>query len=193
MPDSQTLLLIAAAMVAGIVLFRLYMILGRRTGAEPAPAPPRAVAAPPAIEPPASAGAGGLVDIQLADRDFDTEAFLKGARKAYETIIRAFEAGDRAALTPLLSPEVRAAFDREIDARKPASQGGHAASFLRLDDAKIVGATLEGRHAEITLSFTAAFAGDDGARSVNDVWTFARDLSAADPNWTLVATSGELP
>jgi predicted lipid-binding transport protein (Tim44 family) len=191
MPDSQTLLLIAAAMVAGIVLFRLYMILGRRTGAEPAPAPPRAVAAPPALEPPASAGAGGLVDIQLADRDFDTEAFLKGARNAYETIIRAFEAGDRAALTPLLSPEVRAAFDREIDARTSVSQG--AASFLRLDDAKIVGATLEGRHAEITLSFTAAFAGDEGARTINDVWTFARDLSAADPNWTLVATSGELP
>ena len=39
----------------------------------------------------------------------------------------------------------------------------------------------------------SSFAGDDGARSVNDVWTFARDLSAADPNWTLVATSGELP
>jgi predicted lipid-binding transport protein (Tim44 family) len=192
MPDSQTLLLIAAAMVAGIVLFRLYTILGRRTGAEPAPPPPRAVvAAPPAVEAPASAGAGGLVDIQLADRDFDTEAFLKGARTAYETIIRAFEAGDRATLMPLLSPEVRAAFDRDIEARPSGSQ--KAASFLRLDDAKIVGATLEGRHAEITLSFTAAFAGDDGARTVNDVWTFARDLSGADPNWTLVATSGELP
>jgi len=25
------------------------------------------------------------------------------------------------------------------------------------------------------------------------VWTFSRDLDSADPNWTLVATSGELP
>ena len=29
--------------------------------------------------------------------------------------------------------------------------------------------------------------------NVTDVWTFERNLDAADPNWTLIATSGDLP
>ena len=32
MPDSQLFEILLAAVVAGIVLFRLYMVLGRRTG-----------------------------------------------------------------------------------------------------------------------------------------------------------------
>jgi predicted lipid-binding transport protein (Tim44 family) len=187
MPDSQTLVLIIAATVAGVVLVRLYMVLGRRTGAEPAPRQPKPLVSAPETPVPASAGAGGLIDIQLADRDFDTAAFLKGARAAYETIIRAFEQGDRAALAPLLSPDVLAAFEADIAAR-----GGTAATaFTRLDDAKITGATLEGGHAEITVAFTAAFAAEGGARMVTDVWTFGREISSSDPNWTLVATAGE--
>jgi predicted lipid-binding transport protein (Tim44 family) len=56
-----------------------------------------------------------------------------------------------------------------------------------------VGASLAGRHAEITVAFRAEFTGKDGPEDVSDVWTFSRDLDSADPNWTLVATSGELP
>jgi predicted lipid-binding transport protein (Tim44 family) len=34
--------------------------------------------------------------------------------------------------------------------------------------------------------------GDDKAvQDVTDVWTFARDTRSRDPNWHLVATSGE--
>src|SRR5215813_6772085 len=40
MPDSQTLGLLIAAMVAGVICFRLYTVLGRKTGHEP---PPQAV------------------------------------------------------------------------------------------------------------------------------------------------------
>ena len=35
MPDSQSLILFAVALVAGIVCFRLFLVLGRRTGHEP--------------------------------------------------------------------------------------------------------------------------------------------------------------
>ena len=35
MPDVQLIEILIAAMVAGVVLFRLYTILGRRTGHEP--------------------------------------------------------------------------------------------------------------------------------------------------------------
>ena len=58
-----------------------------------------------------------------------------------------------------------------------------------MNDARIVGAQLEGRQAEVTVAFAADFSG----QAVSDVWSFARNLDATDPNWTLVATSGDLP
>jgi hypothetical protein len=86
MPDSQLIGILIAAMVAGVVLFRLYIVLGRRTGHEPsheqqaargpAPSPlrtPSALEAPP----PEAVAARGLLDIELADPSFDREHFLK--------------------------------------------------------------------------------------------------------------------
>jgi predicted lipid-binding transport protein (Tim44 family) len=191
MPDSQTLGLLIAAMVAGVILFRLYTVLGRRTGHEPAPPAqqpkPLAPSAPiAAVEQPVSSS--GLLDIQMADPAFDTPKFLGGAREAYAQIVIAFAAGDRAGLRPLLSPDVYAAFDAGITARTAP-----APTFIKLHDARIVGSVLHGRTAEITLVFTAQFSGDADKNTVTDVWTFERNLDSPDPNWVLVATSGELP
>jgi predicted lipid-binding transport protein (Tim44 family) len=178
-------------MVAAIVLFRLYTVLGRRTGHEPPPpaqAPkPLAPAAPaPAIEPQQTSN--GIVEIQIADPSFDTAKFLNGAREAYSQIVTAFAAGDRAALRPLLSPDVYAAFDVGITSRDQP-----AATLIKLHDARIVGSVLHGRIAEITVAFTAEFSGDAASNTITDVWTFERNLDSSDPNWTLVATSGDLP
>jgi predicted lipid-binding transport protein (Tim44 family) len=187
MPDSQTLGLLVAAMVAGVICFRLYIVLGRRTGHEPPPQPmpaPRTAALPQPAPEAAPASSSGLLDIQLADRDFDTPRFLEGAREAYARIVTAFAAGNRAELKPLLSPEVYAAFDVGITSRsEPAS------TFVKLHEAHIAGSALHGRTAEITVSFTAEFA----SGTVIDVWTFERNLDSRDPNWLLVATSGDLP
>ena len=129
------------------------------------------------------------LDIQLADSSFDTDAFLSGARSAYQLISTSFEKGDRAALRPLLSPDVYAAFDAAITARGDTAPLAYAG----LKDARIVAASLEQGEAHITLAFTADFAADNQTRQVTDVWTFARRPDSADPNWTLVATSGDLP
>ena len=187
MPDSQTLGLLIAAMIAGVICFRLYTVLGRRTGHEP---PPQPVPAPlPASRPqpaPESAApsSSGLLDIQLADRTFNTPKFLAGAREAYARIITAFAKGDRAELRLLLSPDVFAAFDAGITARTEP-----APDFVKLHDARIVGSARQDRMAEITVAFTAELT----TGTVTDVWTFERNLGASDPNWVLVATSGELP
>jgi predicted lipid-binding transport protein (Tim44 family) len=184
MPDSQTLGLFIAAMIAGVVCFRLYTVLGRRNGQE-APANPVFAPAAPAPEAVTVRGGSGLLDIQLADKSFDTTAFLKGARDAYALIVTAFARGDREALRPLLSPDVMAAFDAGIAGRGDAV----APAFVRLTDAKIVAASLHGAQAEITIAFTADFS----TGPVTDVWSFAREVGASDPNWRLVATSGDLP
>ena len=218
MPSSQLLEIVLFASVAAILLFRLYSVLGRRTGHERPPqdryrlshpaeetvglrdAKPASLAPP---DRPADPLASGLFDIELADRSFDRAHFLTGAKAAYEMIVTAFANGDRAILRPLLSPEVYGAFETAIGGRE---QRGEKATltFVGFKEAKIIAASLKARMAEITVAFGAQFIsattdakGDviDGdtksVRDVTDVWTFSRDTKARDPNWTLVATSGE--
>ena len=193
MPDTQTLGLIIAATVAAVLLFRLYTVLGRRTGHEPPPPDARPVPAPLDRQALPQAGADplarGLMEVQLADRAFDKAHFLKGARTAYELIQNAFAAGDRTALRPLLSDDVFAAFDGAIAARS----GAATEKLGGITDARIAGAALDGNNAEVTVAFRAQFVGadDKGQRDVSDIWTFARKVGASDPNWTLIATSGE--
>ena len=192
MPDTQVLGILVLAMIAGVILFRLYPVLGRRTGHEPPPPqsgrlPGSDAATPPkpVIEAVPQSGGQGLVDIQLADRNFDTGNFLKGARTAYEQILDAFHKADRTILRPLLSDEVFAAFDR---AMADGPQNGPVLTAIK--DARIVGSSLTGDLAEITVAFTSSFS--DG-KDVTDVWTFARRVTDENPNWTLTATSGDLP
>ena len=126
MPDAQLIEILIAAMVAGVVLFRLYTILGRRTGHEPQPrdraalSPAASALRPPQTDRPVEPQARSLFDIQLADPSFETGHFLGGAKTAYETILKAFATGDRASLKPLLSDEVYKAFDGDITARAGA-------------------------------------------------------------------------
>jgi predicted lipid-binding transport protein (Tim44 family) len=205
MPDAQLIGILIAAMVAGVVLFRLYTVLGRRTGHElqndnrfgnRTASPLRDVRVPPAVETPISEASGpppegacgrGLLDIELADPSFDRSHFLKGARTAYEIIQKAYADADRLALRPLLSEEVYAAFEREITARPGAPE-----RMTNISDARIVGAELSGKLADITVAFRANFTAPDGAvREVADHWSFVRTIGASDPNWVLVATAGE--
>lgn len=217
MADSQLLTIVLIASVAGFFLFRLYTVLGKRTGHERPPqedyrlgprAAEDAVGAAPKIthaspDRPSDPVASGLFDISLADRSFDKEQFIKGARAAYEMILTAFASGDRATLKPLLADDVYSAFDGAIRQRE---QAGHKASLtlVGFSDVKIIAAALKNSQAEITLAFgsrlisaTLDAAGkvvDGDATAVNDVtdvWTFTRDVRARDPNWVLVATSGE--
>lgn len=217
MADSQLIAILLIAMVAGIILFRLYTVLGRRTGNErqpqdrlgrvaPAPLPPpENVAATPdraTAEQPEGAAARGLLEIKLADNAFETEHFLEGARSAFQMIGTAFAARDRATLRPLLSGDVYSTFDSVMQGREARGETV-SYSFVGFKNVRIVQAALKGGTAEITVEFSAQFTsattdskgsvidGDPAAvRDVVDVWTFARDVHASDPNWTLVATAG---
>ncbi|MEQ8266166.1 MAG: Tim44/TimA family putative adaptor protein [Parvibaculum sp.] len=141
-----------------------------------------------------------LTAIAAMDRGFDAEAFLGGARAAYEMIVTGFARGDRAALKPLLSDDVYRSFESAISGRERdgliVSQ-----SFIGIDKAAITSASLDGSRARLTISFrselTSCTKNSDGVviegdpvtvREVNDVWTFERDLRSSDPNWKLVAT-----
>jgi predicted lipid-binding transport protein (Tim44 family) len=147
-----------------------------------------------------SAAAKGLEKIANADRQFAPAAFLVGAKKAYEEIVTAFAAGDKQALKPLLSRDVYESFARAIDQRRQAGETLEM-NFVGIGKAEIGGADLLGKKANITVRFTSdqissrkdrsgdIVEGDPKKiREITDLWTFERDVSSRDPNWTLIAT-----
>jgi predicted lipid-binding transport protein (Tim44 family) len=217
--NSQLLFILVIATVAGVILFRLYSVLGRRTGNERPRDPiglgrprnggdnvvtlPDRTARAETLDKPADPLARELLDIKLADRSFEEAHFLDGAKQAYEMVVTAFAGGDRHTLHSLLNDEVYATFDSVIRDRE-AKNVKVDFTFIGFREAKIAHAALKKRIAELTVNFTAQYISStkdaggkviDGdpktVRVVNDVWTFARDVRASDPNWTIVATHGE--
>lgn len=147
-----------------------------------------------------SAVANGLDAIAAQERDFDAKHFLEGARAAYEMIIVAFANGDRASLKDLLARDVFDGFSSAIAEREQRGEKMDT-QFVGIEKAEIVEAEARGRSAQVTVRFLsqlisvtrdrngAVVDGDpEQVADVTDVWTFARELGARDPNWKLVAT-----
>ncbi len=216
MSDFQFIDIVFFAMVALFLVLRLRSVLGKRTGNEnrradpftqapkpaPRPSPDNVIALPDRAPDAQNADpvAQGLNQIRGADPKFDPQGFLTGARAAFEMIIGAFSAGDRAALKPLLSDEVYENFGREIAARERDGQKLDN-TVLRIRSTDIVEARLDGRVANVTVKFVSdqinILRDEKGeplpgqstaAAEVVDLWTFSRNARAADPNWILVAT-----
>ncbi|HLL26355.1 MAG TPA: Tim44/TimA family putative adaptor protein [Xanthobacteraceae bacterium] len=144
--------------------------------------------------------AAGLDALAKAEPDFDARHFIVGAKSAYEMIVTAFAEGDRKTLKNLLAKDVFDGFAQSIADRE--SRGETMDSrFVALDKAEITHAELKGGTAQVTLRFVSQLisatrnkAGEvvagspDQVTNVTDVWTFAREVGARDPNWKLVST-----
>jgi len=194
----RALELIILAAVAAVVLFQLYAVLGRRVGrgpedaARPQPTPlegPRPAGV--ALEPAPSAG--GVAAVRARDPSFDVAHFLNGARAAYQMIVTAFAAGDRAVLKPLLAPTVMDGFESAIRQRE-ADGRTESVEFLHTPRADFEGVSVEGDLARASVRFLAEFRsrtkGVEGEsvedRRTAEVWTFERNLKARNPNWMLI-------
>jgi predicted lipid-binding transport protein (Tim44 family) len=197
------------AIVAIFVVWRLWATLGTGPASPRYSAPVgaglRPVPPPPAdrwrgVAEPGGPLARGLDAIAASDPAFDANAFLPGARMAYEMIAAAFAAGDLEALRPLLGPETFADFSRAVEARRAAGRR-MTTTLVALDGADLVEAAVQDGVARLAVKFRARMtsATFDAAGAVVegsatevaehvDVWTFARPFAARDPNWRLVAT-----
>jgi predicted lipid-binding transport protein (Tim44 family) len=195
----QILELIIFAGLAGVVLYQLYAVLGRRVGRQPEDAPAKEALAPGARQPPAvdapdeGVGLTGLPAIKHRDPSFDLGQFLAGAKGAYEMVVRAFAAGDRATLKNLLAPNVLASFEAAIADRETRG-ATETVEFAHPPRADLERADLRGEIATITVRFLAEFRsrtkgpegeGVDDKRTA-ELWTFERSVKSRDPNWTLV-------
>lgn len=234
-------------MIAGILIYRLYTILGNRDGNEQnrpswrsgnpfaakqndaagddkpviapkvtgtnkddllalpiaSPKPAAAMNQPFATEPALESLAGALFAIQKADPNFDERSFLKGARVAFEMIVRAFAAGERGTLKNLLAPKLYVAFEQAISQRELQGERWEMKT-ISLRDMDIIFASMEGGVALVTVqcvSDQSKFIYDknstlikDPGREVErltDIWTFKRDTKSSNPNWQLAETRSQ--
>jgi len=221
--------IVVLAALAAFIVWKLYGMLGRKTGHENTSRPvetphhrreqvrhedngPAGMGQSEAnnsgggnisdVAPVGSPLAAKLTEIQLADRSFDPQSFIAGAKQAYEMIVTAYAAGDRATLKPLLSADVYEGFEAAIADRESRGETVEF-QFIGISTAEVTDAELEDRTAEITVKFIsevitvtknsdgAVIDGDPTAvRQTIDTWTFARDTRSSDPSWELIGTDG---
>jgi len=190
--------LVIFAVFAAVVLYQLYAVLGRRIGRQPEDQPkPAAADGDPmqALDAPEADGAplSGLAAVRQRDPSFDVAHFLTGARQAYEMIVIAFAAGDRATLKNLLAADVADSFEAAIEARE-AQDRTEKVEFLHPPRSDMESIELDGDTARVVVRFLAEFRsrtkGPEGEgvddRRTAELWTFERNLGSRDPNWTLV-------
>lgn len=212
--------IVILAMIAAFLGLRLYSVLGRRAEHEEEVVPtrfeqpgreqgdrnaPPAPPARPAYRPADAIGTATPVEqavraIAAADRTFDVQAFLQGARGAYQAILEAFWRGDKEELQILCTPDVYASFAAAIDEREAAGEVLDN-RLVRTEEVFVHAASLEGRTARIAVQFTADIAAvtrdkdgtviagslDDAVES-RDIWTFVRQVDASGPDWLLEET-----
>ena len=221
----QFLEIIFFAMVAVFIILRLRSVLGRRTGNEPPPAKTvihsrsanddenNVVALPDrgsdedvlgdADAPEDEVVAAGINEITAADRSFNLQNFLAGARTAYDMVLTSFAGGDTDTLRALLDDDVYTSFQRAIVDRESRGETLET-TVVAVKSTNVVEARTRARLAEITVKFVSeivnvtrdsdnqVISGHERAvQDLTDYWTFVRDTSAGDPNWKLVATRSE--
>lgn len=196
----QLLEFVILGVLAGVVLFQLYAVLGRKVGRGPETAtqPPGTPGAPdvrPTVALPGQDATPltGLAALRARDATFDPTQFLQGARQAYQTIVRAFTEGDRATLKPLLAPAVMDGFETVMSEREAAGRT-ETVEFLQAPRADLESVSLADDLARAAVRFLAELRNktrDSSGESVDEhrtaeVWTFERNIKSHNPNWTLV-------
>ena len=119
---------------------------------------------------------------------------------AFEMVFEGFAKGDRAPLKMLLAPDLYSQFDAEIEART-ASDSRTETTLVSVTAKDIIRASLMGNIARLTVSYmseqVSVVRGADGkiiqgnpsdVDQVMDEWTFERDISSRNPNWTIIDT-----
>ena len=144
--------------------------------------------------------ASGLAAVKQVDSSFDASDFISGAKAAFEIVVKAFADGEKGTLRDLLNNEVYDNFSDAIDQREIKGEVLETA-VIGIKSADILEARVEGRTAFVTVKVVSeqvnatknkdglTIDGDENQVSdVLDIWTFARNTRARDPNWTLVET-----
>lgn len=149
--------------------------------------------------------AHALIDLMRSLPGFDPHQFVTGASDAFAMIVEAFARGDLATLKDLLSLGVYSAFEQAIHARRDRGETVQT-DIHAVRTAEIIGVICTEQMAFIKVRFvadeTCVIRDRDGAvlsgnpdkiTTMNDVWTFGRDIRSKDPTWYLYETADDVP
>ncbi|MBA4750290.1 MAG: Tim44 domain-containing protein [Alphaproteobacteria bacterium] len=137
--------------------------------------------------------------LKKLDRDFSWTEFMEGATSAYEMVIEAFAKGDTDTLAHLLSKEIYTDFLEAIRARETEGKTLQTTliriAALECEKIEIKGAEVsvqlryvtEQTHVMRNSKRVVIEGSSQQVEEIIDVWTFARHMRAANPNWMLVA------
>ena len=202
------------AIIAAVLLGRLWAVLGSRHEDEPqrpnpyVPTPPASAeqknVAPvrfSVVLPPASLE-GGLAQVKAVDPAFDEKAFLQEARVAFTAIVTGYAAGTMAVLSSYLSSARLAQFGQAAEARRAEGQTAQS-RIIRIRDAEVTAAHSQETQAFITVRFVSdqenilrdshgtIIGGAEGKiEEVTDIWVFSRDTKSPNTKWAVVETRG---
>ena len=191
--DLQIFDIIVFACIAIFLVFRLRNALGKRTGFEkktnnnsniqPTKIKETTTNSIPELEEKISK----LKTAYETINDFNHKNFLEGAKRAFETIINAFNKGDKKTLKKLVAKDVFKSFEEAIDEKNtdPDYQ------FYSLNIERIEKVFVEGNRIKICIKFISEqFKNNDENTVVKkqDSWTFEKTISSKDPNWLLSST-----
>ena len=138
-----------------------------------------------------------LREIYNQDENFDSKEFLDGSKKAFEYIIKNYSEENLEPLKNLLSSSIYKDFKSQIDARVKKSQNLDI-TIIGIKSAEIVSASLKSKIALICVKFSSEqvqvvkdlegkiVEGDNNQiLSIDEKWSFSKNLKSKDPNWTL--------
>ena len=191
--DLQIFDIIVFAGIAVFLVYRLRSVLGKRTGFEKKSNNNVSVQSTEIKENPTNnipeleEKISSLKKAYETINDFNHKKFLEGAKRAFETIINAFNKGDKKTLKKLVTEGVFKSFEEAIDAKNinPDYQ------FYSLNIERIEKVFVEGSHIKICIKFISEqFKNNDENTVVKkqDSWTFEKTISSKDPKWLLSST-----
>lgn len=121
--------------------------------------------------------------IYEADKSFDPDQFVKGARAAYEMIVGAYASSNRDMLKSLVDDDVYEAWDAAM--RERDDNDVKPFELLRIRKCQIEDAELDGTLARIMIEYEAELGDGEDTSQANEIWTYKRDVTSEDPNWLL--------
>jgi predicted lipid-binding transport protein (Tim44 family) len=211
--------IILFAVLAGYLFFRLWSVLGTRTGQEKPMDPsrnaffesqekdniivmPKQAIRSSLAEEQESLLTNQLKELKAVMPDFDLKSFVPAAEKAFILIIKSYSQGNTKALKGLLDNLVYQQFCTAIKDR--TDKNLRQETEIDTVQGEVIATEIVSNKAQVTVRFKSdqvlvTFDQnneiiDNPARfktPVNDVWTFEKSLNSKNPTWLLIRTSAD--
>jgi predicted lipid-binding transport protein (Tim44 family) len=207
--------LLILAVIAAFIIYRLYLVLGQRSGFEGKDdekntnvisldaerqkhkakefSKSQVEEIPPAIR-------SGIQQITKLDPEFSLKDFTEGATAAFELIVEKYIQGDLVSLKKLLSPDLLEEFKKAINEREQKGQI-FLNTLIKIEKVDVQEAHVSNNVAYLKVKYVSEQVpvlkdktgniiegNPQQIDQIVDYWTFERNLKSSDPNWILIET-----